>query len=124
VSNLSRKFYTLATFRAELYRQIGNPGTSWDVDDVAREAVLQAQIHAWRREFLEAMFLQKEEDTGTTGTAGMKTPVASQPFGMKTPARKADLQLHTLRHLLGPLRDAAGLMLAGQDPRTLQYEWI
>ena len=54
----------------------------------------------------------------------MKTPVASQPFGMKTPARKADLQLHTLGHLLGPLRDAAGLMLAGQDPRTLQYEWI
>ena len=89
--------------------------------------MLQAQIHAWRREFLEAMFLQKEEDTGTTGTTGttgMKTPVASQPFGMKTPARKANLQLHTLRHLLGPLRDAAGLMLAGQDPRTLQYEWI
>lgn len=50
--------------------QIGNPGTSWDVDDVAREAVLQAQIHAWRREFLEAMFLQKEEDTGTTDWHG------------------------------------------------------
>jgi len=55
---------------ADKLDQIGNPGTSWDVDDVAREAVLQAQIHAWRREFLEAMFLQKEEDTGTTDWHG------------------------------------------------------
>lgn len=77
-------------------------------------------VSSWRPCF----FRRRRTLARLTGTAGMKTPVASQPFGMKTPARKADLQLHTLGHLLGPLRDAAGLMLAGQDPRTLQYEWI